>query len=182
MCGGVVGVEYVIRKEKTEDQSKIRALHITAFTNGKNEANLVEAIRSSEGFIPELSLVAITENDQVIGHILFTKISIETTNEIVNTLALAPMAVDPHFQQKGIGSQLVQAGITACRELGFEHIIVLGHPQFYPKFGFKPANLFGITPPFPVPDEVFMALELNENTLQNISGKVAYPPSFDSVT
>jgi putative acetyltransferase len=84
--------------------------------------------------------------------------------------------------QLGCFVRLRRTLLLILRELRFEHIIVLGHSRFYPKFGFKPVSLFGIAPSFPVPDEVFMALELTENTLQNINGKVAYPPSFDSVT
>jgi putative acetyltransferase len=92
------------------------------------------------------------------------------------------MAVHPDDQRKGIGSQLVRSGIEAAQNLGYEHIAVLGHPNFYPKFGFQPSSQYGIESPFPVPDEVFMVLELKAGSLDLASGKVQYPDAFDVVS
>lgn len=96
-------------------------------------------------------------------------------------LALAPMAVRPEFQRRGIGSALVRAGLDSARSLGHRVVIVLGHPRYYPRFGFRPARPLGIDPPFPCRDEVFMALELVPGALVGVRGTVRYPPAFDGV-
>jgi putative acetyltransferase len=170
---------FKIRPELDRDIVAIRVLNTLAFKREK-EAKLVEAIRASEFFVPELSLVAVT--NEVIGHILFSIISIETSNRSVPTLGLAPMAVRPEYQNQGVGSALVREGLKKCEELGFEHVVVLGHPNFYPKFGFRPAKTKGIEPPFQVPDEVFMVYEIKSGSLNDINGKVKYPPAFDVVS
>jgi putative acetyltransferase len=97
-------------------------------------------------------------------------------------LALAPMAVVPEQQNKRIGSMLVEEGLKRAKDQGFKHAVVLGHPEFYPKFGFVPASTKGIEAPFPVPDEVFMAIELKEGSLDQIKGKIVYPSAFDTVS
>jgi putative acetyltransferase len=172
---------YQIRAEKTEDLAGIRAVNILAFNNRENEAKLVEAIRQSSSFIPQLSLVAVKNDGEVIGHILFSLISIETEKGYIPTIGLAPMAVKPQYQRQGIGSKLVIEGLHVCKDLGYKHVVVLGHPEFYPRFGFTPAKLFGIKAPFPVPDEVFMVLEIEQGSLNGITGTVKYPPAFDTV-
>lgn len=139
---------------------------------GEGEAKLVEAIRASEGFVPELSLVAVAH--EIIRHILFSMISIETQHGDVPTVGLAPMAVKPECQNQGIGSKLVREGLRKCEELGFAHVFVLGHPGFYPRFGFTPAKTRGIESPFPVPDEVFMVYEIKPGSLDGIKGKGKY--------
>jgi putative acetyltransferase len=170
---------FQIRPEQNGDLFAIREVNTLAFGREK-EANLVEAIRASEFFVPELSLVAVA--DEVIGHILFSIISIETSESLVPTLGLAPMAVKPAYQNQGVGSALVSAGLKTCEELGFEHVVVLGHPHFYPKFGFRPAKTKGIEPPFHVPDEVFMVYEIRSGSLNGLNGKVKYPPAFAVVS
>jgi putative acetyltransferase len=167
---------FTIRQEQFEDRNAIYELNTLAFQQ-ENESKLIDAIRASEFFIPELSLVAVKEKE-VIGHILFSMISIETRNGAVPTLGLAPMAVKPEYQNQGIGSALVREGLKRCEQLGFEHVVVLGHPHFYPKFGFQPAILKGIKPPFQVPDEAFMVLEIKKGSLKDINGTVKYPPAF----
>ncbi|MFC0186822.1 GNAT family N-acetyltransferase [Fictibacillus aquaticus] len=169
-----------IRPEQIQDIAAIREVNDLAF-KGENESKLVEAIRQSEFFVPELSLVALHDN-QVIGHILFSIISIETEAGPVPTLALAPMSVRPQYQNQGIGSSLVKEGLQKCRQLGYKHTAVLGHPEFYSKFGFTPSVTKGIAAPFPVPDEVFMVIELQENSLDSIKGKVKYPSAFGAVS
>jgi putative acetyltransferase len=147
-----------------------------------DEARLVGLIRDSEQFIPELSLAAIKGDGEVIGHILFSIINLVTEQGTVPTLGLAPMAVKPDYQNNGIGSALVKEGIKASKALGYEHIFVLGHPNFYPRFGFSPSSQFGILSPFPVPDEIFMALEIEKGSLSGLQGKIEYPPAFNAVS
>lgn len=171
---------FTIRKETAADIAAIKEVNDAAFGQ-ENEANLIHEIRQSESFVPELSLVAENEEGEVIGHILFSKIIIETENGEVPSLALAPMAVKPGFQKEGVGSLLVHAGLKHCRELGYYSVIVLGHPEFYPKFGFVPASSKGIKPPFEVLDEVFMLTELKPGALDEASGVVKYPPAFMNV-
>ncbi|HEY9610661.1 N-acetyltransferase [Allocoleopsis sp.] len=144
------------------------------------EAELIEVIRKSQNFIPELSIVA-TEDGKVLGHILFSPIVIETRERMIPALALAPLAVIPERQGEGIGRQLVQVGLSKCRELGHEIVVVLGHPDYYPRFGFKKASQFGVEAPFSVPDEAFMVLELKPGVLSDVSGIVRYPAYFDAV-
>ncbi|WLR57522.1 N-acetyltransferase [Mesobacillus subterraneus] len=172
----------IIRKEKSGDYSGIREINHRAFENGENEAKLVELIRASEHYHPDLSLVAVKDDGEVIGHILFSIINLVTEQGTVPTLGLAPMAVKPDYQNSGIGSDLVNKGIKTCKALGYQHIFVLDHPNFYPRFGFSPASQFGIDSPFPVPDEVFMALELKTGSLYGLQGKIEYPPAFNAVS
>ncbi|MFC7393788.1 GNAT family N-acetyltransferase [Scopulibacillus cellulosilyticus] len=170
-----------IRTEEKSDYAGIREVNKLAFDNRTAEANLVEAIRKTESFIPELSLVAVKEDKEMIGHILFSLITIETDGKDISTLALAPMAVKPEYQNLGVGSKLITEGLKVSRNLGYQHIIVLGHPKFYPRFGFASAKQIGIEAPYPVPEEAFMYLELEPGSLSGITGKVKYPPAFDIV-
>ncbi len=117
-------------------------------------------------------------DNEIVGHILLTKIQI-IGNEIYDSLALAPMAVLPEFQNHQIGSALVRAGLKKAKDLKFKSVIVLGHKNYYPKFGFQKASNWQIKCPFEVPDEAFMAIELIKNGLENISGIVQYPKAFD---
>jgi putative acetyltransferase len=159
--------------------ASIREVETAAFGR-TSEAELVEAIRNSPNFIPELSIVAV-EDGTVLGHILFSPIAIETRGQSVPALALAPLAVTPTHQHQGIGSQLVQIGLSKCRELGHGIVVVLGHPRYYQRFGFQTASTFGIQAPFPVPDEAFMVLELKPGALMDVSGIVQYPASFNEI-
>ena len=135
-----------VRAERKEDIEAIHLVNRLAFGQ-EDEAILVERIRESSGFIPELSLVAVKDS-QIIGHILFSQIQIETEAENVIVLSLAPMAVLPEFQNAGIGSQLVKAGLKKCQELDHTIVIVIGHPEYYPRFGFVRARKKGVGPPF----------------------------------
>ncbi|MDX2045230.1 MAG: N-acetyltransferase [Chitinophagaceae bacterium] len=169
-----------IRQENKDDIKEIYEVTTLAFGQ-ENEAKLVDLLRDGDSFVPELSLVATIDN-KIVGHILFTKIKItdDKQNEF-DSLALAPMAVKPDIQKKGIGGQLIRAGLDKARELNFKSVIVLGHEHYYPKFGFVPANKWNIKSPFDVPANVFMGLELMEGGLKNVSGTVKYPKEFDTV-
>jgi len=168
-----------VRPERPEDRPAIFDVNRQAFAQ-ENEARLVEALRESSAFIPELSLVAL-EGSRIVGHILFTRITVRDESEAHEALALAPMAVLPEFQKRGIGSALVRRGLDEARGLGHRAVIVVGHPDYYPRFGFAPARALGINPPFEVPSEAFLALELLPGALSGIRGVVKYPPPFDEV-
>lgn len=112
------------------------------------------------------------------GHILFSKIKIVNEGKTAESLALAPVSVLPKYQNQGVGRRLIEEGIKAAKELGYGSVIVLGHPEYYPKFGFEKASLWGIKAPFEVPDDAFMVLELSENGLKDHSGVVEYSAAF----
>ena len=168
-----------IRPETAEDYAAIAEVNRLAFGQ-EEEAALIEALRRSPGFIPELSLVAV-DGDRVVGHILFSPMVIETQDGATPALALAPMAVRPELQNQGIGSELVRDGLEECRRLGHRIVVVVGHPAYYPRFGFSPARARGLEAPFPVPDEAFLALELVRGALDGIAGVVKFPPPFEEV-
>lgn len=169
-----------IRQENKDDFNTVFEVNKLAFGQD-NEANLVDLLRTSNAFIPELSLVAIFGN-KIVGHILFTKIKIIHKDETeTESLALAPMAVRPEYQNKGIGGKLVKHGLNKAKDLQFKSVIVLGHEHYYPKFGFVTADRWNIKSPYDVPTNVFMALELVTDGLKNISGFVKYPNEFETV-
>lgn len=169
-----------IRQEQQSDFPAVQALLEAAFGQA-GEARLVALLRDSDAFVPDLSLVA-TLYDQIVGHILFSKIIIadDRHNEF-ESLALAPVAVLPEHQKQGIGGHLIRAGLEKATALGFQSVIVLGHEHYYPKFGFLPAETWQIKPPFEVPANVFMGLELVPGGLRHVSGTVRYPEAFDHV-
>ena len=172
-------IKYTVRPETIEDHTLIHTINDQAFGQPE-EGLLIRALRKRPDFIPSLSLVA-EVNGTPIGHILFTRIEIKSENRSFGSLALAPMAVLPEYQKKGAGTALVKGGIEKARQLGFESVIVLGHPKYYPRFGFKPASIWSIQAPFEVPEEAFMALELVQGALEGIEGTVAYPDEFQDV-
>ncbi|MDV2991132.1 MAG: N-acetyltransferase Eis [Chroococcidiopsis sp. SAG 2025] len=169
----------IIRAEAVEDYTNIFKVNKLAFGR-EDEARLVDNVRQLANFNPKLSLVAI-EGDRLVGHILFSEIAIVSPQGEVTALALAPLAVLPQFQNQGIGSQLVRAGLKQCQILGYKIVIVLGHPNFYSRFGFAPAINKGLRSPFSVPDEIFMVLELVPGALIGVSGMVTYSSPFDCV-
>lgn len=168
-----------IRRETAGDHQNITVVNNLAFGQ-KNEGQLVMRLRKTKKFNPGLSLVAEVQG-RIVGHILFYPIEIRSEDKVFPSLALAPMAVLPEYQRQGSGSQLVEEGLKKARKLGFSSVIVLGHAAYYPRFGFEPAGKWGIRPPFEVPDDVFMALELVRDGLKDIQGTVEYPPEFKSL-
>lgn len=169
----------IIRPEQKIDITAVYELNQSAFGQD-NEAHLTDMLRQGPGYIPELSLIAL-QDDLVVGFIMFTKVDILNGDARYETLALAPMAVHPQYQKKGIGARLITQGLQNARDLGFASVIVLGHEHYYPKFGFVPAAKWGIKVPVEVPENVFMAIELVPGSLTNISGVVEYPVAFSTI-
>ena len=134
-------------------------------------------MRQSDAFVPELSLVAELDG-KIVGHIMLTKPFIKNGENKEISLALAPISILPQFQNEGIGSKLITASLKRAKELGFKSVIVLGHDKYYPRFGFKPASIWNIRVPFDVPDQSFMALELESGSLFGVTGTVIYPKEF----
>ena len=173
-------MELKIRQESKLDIKEVYKINKLAFEE-EGEAKFVELLRNSNTFIPELSLVATIDNN-IVGHILFTKIRIVDSNKNeFESLALAPMAVKPEFQKRGIGGQLIKTGLDKAKGLNFKSVIVLGHENYYPKFGFEPTKKWKITAPYDVPTSAFMGLELVVDGLREVSGIVQYPKEFDEV-
>jgi putative acetyltransferase len=164
-----------IRAEEERDWAAVQAVNESAF-GSPLEARLVAALR--EQARPLLSLIA-EERGVVIGHIMFSPVLLPGYPAL-RIMGLAPMAVAPEHQRKGVGSALVQAGLEQCRKLGFGAVVVLGHPEYYPRFGFAPAACFGIGCEYPAPEEAFMLVELESAYLQDATGKVKYHEAFDN--
>lgn len=172
-----------IRTEAEEDFKTVFALIKNAFENEElsdhKEHYLVERLRKSDAFIPELSLVA-EVNNQIVGYILLTKINIvDRSTNSYTSLALAPVAVLQKFQGKGIGGKLIEFAHKKAKDLDFGSVILLGHESYYPRFGYKPTKEFGIKLPFDVPEANCMVIELIESSLQNVNGVVQYPKEFE---
>jgi putative acetyltransferase len=165
----------IIRPETSKDMAAIRHINEEAFGQ-KEEAEIVEKLKNRG--VLTISLVAAQDNE-IIGHIAFSPVKVESKHSSFDAIALAPMSVLPASQRQGIGSQLVRAGLEECRRLGHEVVVVLGHPDYYPHFGFAPAKPKGIDCEFEVPDEAWMVLELKEGALAARSGTVKYQPEFN---
>lgn len=166
----------IIRKETEADMAAVRSINEAAF-GSPAEADLVDRLRREAD--PLLSLVAQIDGS-VVGHILFSPATIEDF-PTARIMGLAPMAVDPVHQRQGVGSKLISEGLRQCERLGTDAVIVLGHPEYYPRFGFLPACTFGIRSTYEVPDNVFMAQELRPNGLNDVSGIILYHEAFRSL-
>lgn len=168
-----------VRTETKKDYQQVFNVHYEAFNNREDESKLVERIRTSSDFIPALSLVAEGNQEEIVGHILLSKArSIKENNE-KEVLVLAPVAVRPGIQKNRIGSELIEEGLKRAKKLGYGLVLLIGHPTYYPKFGFRPARNHGLElNQYQVPDNVFMVCELKEGELESTSGELQYPPSF----
>lgn len=163
-----------VRSETDADRAAVRTVNEAAFESSA-EADIVDSLRAREGG-EVVSLVA--ERDGVIvGHILFSRVAIAGHEEL-KLMGLGPMAVLPRHQRKGVGSALVLDGLIRCREIGTQAVVVVGHPQFYPRFGFVPASRYAIRCEYDVPDDVFMLVELARGSLNGVSGLVVYDEAF----
>ena len=163
-----------IREERSDDVPAVRDLNRRAFGQDQ-ESNIVDALRANGAAL--LSLVA-TLNDQVVGHIMYSPVSIEGN---VTGAALGPMALLPEHQRQGIGSKLIETGNQKLKDAGYPFITVVGHADYYPRFGFRPAGEHGIKCEWDVPDDVFMLLVLDEAKTEGVSGLAKYRHEFSSV-
>jgi putative acetyltransferase len=163
----------VVRAEEERDRAGVHAVNTAAFARAA-EARLVDALRQHAR--PVVSLVA--EHDAaIVGHIMFSPVHLPAFPDRT-IMGLAPMAVAPQHQRTGIGSALVRAGLEQCRRRGVEAVVVLGHPEYYPRFGFAPSARFGIGCDYEAPAEAFMVVELQSGSLRGVTGTVKYHPAF----
>jgi putative acetyltransferase len=165
----------LIRSEQEKDRTAVHAVNVSAFDTPL-EANLVDALRARAD--PIVSLVA-EDNGAILGHIMFSPVAL-SGHPALRIMGLAPMAVAPVHQRKGIGSALVRAGLEQCKQLGFGAVVVLGHPAYYPRFGFTSSTRFGIGCEYDVPEDVFMAVELHAGFLRGASGTIKYDAVFST--
>ena len=165
-----------IRFERPKDIDEVRLLNHKAFGQPV-EGRIVDKLRKSCNGI--LSLVAIS-NNKVIGHIMFSPVTIETQSGVIEGMGLAPMAVLPELQNQGIGSKLVKEGLRIINNMKCPFVIVLGHEKYYPRFGFKRASKYGLKSQWEgVPDDAFMVIILNYSVMKRVSGIVRYREEFD---
>ncbi|MBB4803024.1 putative N-acetyltransferase YhbS [Flavobacterium nitrogenifigens] len=174
-------MEVKLRQENENDFQSVFQLIEKAFEKEEysdhKEHFLVERLRKSEAFISELSIVAEIES-KIVGHILFTKLKVVNDSDSFESLALAPVSVLPEFQGKGIGSKLILYGHEVAKKLGYKSVILLGHQDYYPRFGYELCEKYNIKMPFDVPSENCMVISLIENGLKGVSGEVVYPKEF----
>jgi len=162
-----------IRREELQDLQQIRAINIAAF-EGTAEAHIVDTLRADASDV--ISFVA-EDDGEVVGHIMFSPVRVVGAPDL-RAMALAPVAVAPHRQRLGIGSALVRTGLEECQRLGAAAVFVVGHPSYYPRFGFSPASGFGFQCEFDVPDEAFMVAALVPGALSGHSGTVHFHEAF----
>ncbi len=165
-----------IREEQKGDEAQIREVNEITFGQ-PNEANIVDKLRISCDV--QISLVAEVDN-KIVGHILFTPVTIENKEGEIEGMGLAPMAVLPEFQKQKIGTKLVEIGLEIVNQKNYPFVVVLGHPDYYPKFGFEKASNHGVKSEYKnVPDESFMISILNKNELDRIKGIAKYCKEFN---
>ena len=162
----------VIRHETAADRDAIHSVEAAAFGQD-DEARLVDALRDAGHVI--LSLVA-TDGERIVGHILFSPMTIVAGETTSPAVCLAPVAVQPEYQRSGVGSALIQAGLAELRDLGHKAVFLVGHPTYYPRFGFSPARDFDVH--YQDDRDAFMAIELVAGALDEISGQAAFAPEF----
>ncbi len=170
-----------LRTETEQDRPRVAEIIEAAFRDDPHgdhsEHHLVARLRNAPGFIPDLSIVA-EVGGALRGHILLTPIRIADGSQEHPSLALAPVSVEPGHQSRGLGGALIEEAHHRARQLGHGSVVLLGHPAYYPRFGYRRASEFGIALPFEVPGEYCMALELKAGALEGVSGTVRYPPEF----
>ncbi len=171
----------IIREEQRDDHAIVKDIVEAAFATMQHSSGtehlIVERLRRSNAFIPELSLVAEREG-QIIGHLLLSKVQVKSKDKEHTTLSLAPVSVLPSDQRQGVGSLLIRRGHERALELGYSAIVLIGHSAYYPRFGYEPAVNFGIHFPYDSPSENCMAVELEKGALHHVSGEVVYPREF----
>jgi putative acetyltransferase len=172
-----MNMQLIIRAEQKGDQQEIAQILRQAF-GSDDEVTLVDRLRESG--IPLLSLVAETEG-HLVGHILFSPVTLSGALTTIAIAGLAPMAVLPPWQNKGIGSKLVEAGLEECTKAGYDAVVVLGHSGFYPRFGFTPSVAYNIQSEYDIPAEVFMIKPLKEKSLADCSGTIKYHQAFNEL-
>jgi putative acetyltransferase len=166
-----------IRAETPGDVAAIHALNASAFETDV-EARLVDALRAAGALT--LSLVAVAEG-RIVGHIAFSPVTVTSDRQASSGVGLAPMAVLPELQRTGIGGRLIREGLQRLRDAGHRFCIVLGHPDYYPRHGFRRASTFGIRWENAAPDEAFMAQELAPGGLTGVGGIARYHAEFDGL-
>ena len=171
-----------VRQETESDRTAIADVIIAAYKDvyysNKREQIMVERLRKSSSFIPELSLVAEDDNGNMAGHILLTKLQIQHQDQSYEGLALAPLSIKPDYQNQGIGGTLIMESHSIARGLGYKYIVVLGHAKYYPKFGYELISNYTISLPIKVAEANCMIISLIENGLSGVAGKVIYPEEF----
>jgi putative acetyltransferase len=177
VAAGAAATTTDLRPETPADFDAIRDLLDRAFASSQDESRLVDQLRADDAHVPELCLVATAYDGGILGHVFFSRATLDSGHEI---LVLAPMAVLPERQRAGIGSQLARGSRARAAETDFPLVSVVGHAAYYPRFGFEPARPLGIDPPFEVPDEAWMALRLPRYT-EEARGTLHYPAAFDSL-
>ena len=166
----------VIRPERTEDFPAVREVNLAAFDTA-TEADLADAMRETPEYVPELSLVAELDG-RIVGHALFSEVTVLQERSELRALSLGPIAVLPDYQRKGIGSALIEHGHRRGRELGYTFVVLIGHPWYYPRFGYVPARDYGLVTIWDVSDPVFMVCELEPGALEHAAGEIRYPEPF----
>lgn len=166
----------LIRPEELHDLAAIGEVNRLAFGRDA-EGALIDALRAAQAII--CSLVA-EEDGQILGHVLFSPAVLDGPQR-VDVAGLGPVAVRPDQQRRGIGDALIRAGLDICRQRGYELAVVLGHPSYYPRFGFRPSRPLGIRWEHDAPEAAFMVMELRTGALDGRQGVIRYRPEFDGV-
>ena len=174
-------MDIIIRQENNSDYQKVFDIVELAFANMEfgdhDEQDLVNRLRKTDAFIPELSLVAEFEG-KVVGHIMLTKIKIANEKQRFDSLVLAPVSVLPEFQNKGIGGKLIEEAHLKAKELGYKSVVLIGHENYYPKFGYELTSKYGIKLSFDAPEKNCMVIELVKNGLKGVNGITEFPKEF----
>ncbi len=168
----------IVRAEVADDFRAIDVVNLSAF-EGEAEAHLVGELRKSDGFIPDLSLVA-ELNGRIVGHVVLSRVKLKTPGGSSEILALGPMSVVPSQSHRGIGSELIEAAVARAKPLCYSAIVVAGYPEYYRRFGFKPARDWGLSCNLSIPEDALTAMELEDGALSG-GGEVEYPSIFKAL-